>query len=125
MEHDLAADLLRLVDWVDGSERHAIRPGAIEPPNLDIGNGDGLRRKTIGRDQHMRAARWRLDDDRAALLAQPCVAASGSADDLSTPILVIARCGNLYHWQTQAGHLAEHAAALADFEGVKTLLEGH
>ena len=125
MEHDFAADLLRLASRIGGSGRRAIRTGPIEPPHVDIGYGDGLRRKTVGGDEYMCATRRRLDDDRATLPVEPAVAASGSADDLSTPFSLIPQRGDVHRGHLETGHLAEHAEALADFEGVKTLLERH
>ena len=93
MEHDLAADLRRLVglivDRIGRSRRRAIRTGPIQPPHLDIGYGDGLRRKTIDGKEHMCATRRRLDDDRTALPVDPAVAGSGSSDNFSTSFSLV------------------------------------
>ena len=73
----------------------------------------------------MCATRRRLDDDRTTLPVEPAVAASGGADDLSTSFSLIPQRGDVHRGHLEIGHLAEHAGALADFEGVKTLLERH
>ncbi len=123
MEHDLAADLLRLVGRIagriGGAGRRAIRAGPIEPPHVDIGYGDGLRRKTIGGDEHMCATRRRLDDDRTTLPVEPAVAASGGADDFSTSFRLIPQRGNVHRGHLEAGHLAEHARDSRRFRGRK------
>ena len=125
MEHDLAADLLRVAGRVAGSGRCVIRTGPIEPPHLDIGYRDGLRRKTIGGNEHMCATCRGLDDDRTTLSVEPAVPVSGSADDFSTFFALISQRGDVHRWHLETGHLAQHAGTRADFEGVKTLLESH
>jgi hypothetical protein len=50
---------------------------------------------------------------------------SGSADDFNISFSLILQRGDVHRWHLETGHLAEHARARADFEGVKTLIEGH
>ena len=123
MKNDLAKDFLRLAGQIDRSACRVIRPEATEPPYLDIRDGDALRWKTIGGDEHMRATRRRFDDNRAAFGAEPGIAAPGFANDLGTTILLIWRRRDLHCRQLHAGYRSLHALGRTNFQDVKTLLE--
>jgi len=123
VQHDLRLDLVGLIGCLDRAKPGAIDPRTIEPPHLDVGEGNRLGRKSIGRHKDLTAAGRRLDDDRTALLFQPDFAASRGVDDLHTPITVSGRRRYVDHGDVQTRKLTAQARALADLEGVKPLFE--